>query len=91
MNPDRWNDLNDSAGLGSQLNYDISHLLTNVSIDDLLMRNGLYDPDGPGGPLAPILLNDLTNAVLPVPAPYTPASDGLDPNHYAFRGCSALE
>lgn len=93
MNPERWNDLNDSAGLGSQLNYDIAHLLTNVSIDDLLLRNGKYDPDGPGGPLAAVLLNDLTNAALPAPAPYNPVSDGLDlaPNNYVFSGDSALE
>ncbi|MCZ6654971.1 MAG: hypothetical protein O7D91_18335 [Planctomycetota bacterium] len=43
MNPNRWNDLNDSAGAGNaDRHYDIAHNVTTVSTGDMLMRNGKF-------------------------------------------------
>ena len=42
MNPFVWNDVGDNAGLGNTLNYDVRHLITVDSTDDLLMRQGYY-------------------------------------------------
>ncbi len=78
MNPDSWNDLIDSAGMGNvDRNYDVPHIVTTASTDDMYMRNGKF---GTG----------LLTSGLP---PYIPATDGLDtlPVPYFQSGDSALD
>lgn len=88
MNPGTWNDLADSADFGnSTQNYDIHHLVTTVSTDDLFMRNGTYRFIDASGFPQKVLLNDLAGLLYV----YNPA-DGLDlpPNNYGPSGDTAL-
>ncbi len=86
MNPWAWNDPNHGSN-----NYNLKHLLTTTSTDDLLMRNGFYDPDGSGPTPQGLLTQNLPKFVPSGIAGDITYTNTLSPNDSALAMYPAVD